>query len=103
METAEFQPMPSDNRLVSADKPVSRILSPARKRGGDHSSSPAIARGIVRPTRELPAASSPPTKSGTQERHYGAGSPSSPIWSCSVWGLPCRDDRSPRGALLLVE
>ena len=37
---------------IRASKPVSRILSPIRS-GGDHSSSPTIADGIKRPTREL--------------------------------------------------
>jgi len=30
----------------------------------------------------------------------GAGHSSSPIWSCSAWGLPCQPDCSVRGALL---
>ena len=30
----------------------------------------------------------------------GAGRPSSPIWSCSAWGLPCQPDCFGRGALL---
>src|SRR5450631_2617593 len=30
----------------------------------------------------------------------GAGRSSSPIWSCSTWGLPCRTNYSARGALL---
>src|SRR5581483_9570325 len=30
----------------------------------------------------------------------GAGRSSSPIWSCSAWGLPCRTNYSARGALL---
>jgi hypothetical protein len=30
----------------------------------------------------------------------GAGHSSSPIWSCSTWGLPCQSDCSGRGALL---
>ena len=30
----------------------------------------------------------------------GAGRSSSPIWSCSAWGLPCQPDYSGRGALL---
>jgi hypothetical protein len=37
-----------------ASKPVSRILSPIVS-GGDHSSSPGIAAGVQRPTRELVA------------------------------------------------
>jgi hypothetical protein len=38
----------------NASKPVSRILSSAKGRKGDHSSSPVIAGGVKRPTRELP-------------------------------------------------
>jgi hypothetical protein len=34
------------------------------------------------------------------ESHSGTGSPSSPIWSCSVWGLPCPGHHCPSGALL---
>src|ERR1043165_2668507 len=30
----------------------------------------------------------------------GAVRSSSPIWSCSAWGLPCRANYSARGALL---
>ena len=30
----------------------------------------------------------------------GAGRSSSPIWSCSAWGLPCQTDYPVRGALL---
>src|SRR6476620_439404 len=30
----------------------------------------------------------------------GTGRPSSPIWSCSAWGFPCRQNYSCRGALL---
>ena len=30
----------------------------------------------------------------------GAGHSSSPIWSCSAWGLPCQPDYFGRGALL---
>src|SRR5207249_1952821 len=30
----------------------------------------------------------------------GAGRSCSPIWSCSVWGLPCLGHRCPSGALL---
>ena len=30
----------------------------------------------------------------------GAGRSSSPIWSCSAWGLPCRTNYYARGALL---
>ena len=34
------------------------------------------------------------------ESRSGAGRSSSPIWSCSTWGLPCQPDYSGRGALL---
>jgi len=34
------------------------------------------------------------------ESHNGAGRPSSPIWSCSVWGLPCTRHHCRDGALL---
>ena len=37
----------------SASKPISRILFSADWRNGDHSSSPVIAGGVKRPTREL--------------------------------------------------
>ena len=52
--------------------------------GGSHSSRPRIAGRLKRPTRESD----------------GAGRSSSPIWSCSAWGLPCQRDCSRRGALL---
>jgi hypothetical protein len=34
------------------------------------------------------------------ESRNGAGRSSSPIWSCSAWGLPCRTNCFARGALL---
>jgi hypothetical protein len=43
-----------------ASEPVSRILSP-ESRDGDHSSSPDIAVGVERPTRELPLLAQPST------------------------------------------
>src|ERR1017187_579071 len=65
-----------------ASQTVSRFLSPLPD--GRHSSRTIITNRLKRPTRKL----------------NGAGSPSSPIWSCSAWGLPCQTDRSVRGAFL---
>ena len=59
-------------------------VSVPRCRGDSHSSRPAIADWLQRPTRES----------------NGAGRSSPPIWSCSAWGLPCRPDYSGRGELL---
>ena len=57
----------------------------------DHSSRPAIAGGLKRPTRKFRAPS----------RHAcGVSRNFSPIWSCSVWGLPCAVHCCPAGALL---
>src|SRR5260370_30882833 len=50
-------------------KPVSVPLA-----GGDHSSRADIAISLQQPTR----------------KSNGAGRSSSPIWSCSAWGLPCQ-------------
>jgi hypothetical protein len=69
--------------------PVSRILSVLRRDG--HSSGPRITARLKRPTRRLwrtePARTRP--KPG-----------SLPIWSCSVWGLPCPPHYRVGGALL---
>ncbi len=51
---------------------------------GDHRSGPVLANGLERPTRES----------------NGAGRASSPIWSFSGWGLPCRRCHHLRGELL---
>ncbi len=73
-----------------AGGPVSRILSPMES-GDGHSSRPGIAAGLERPTRESGGPSRP------APRQVGD---SSPIWSCSVWGLPCPAHCCPGGALL---
>ena len=52
-------------------RPVSRVLCALRR--DSHSSRPAVAGGLERPTRERRG-----------PRHC------SPIWSCFGWGLPCR-------------
>jgi hypothetical protein len=59
-------------------------LKPATTKSGSHSSRPHITARLKRPTR----------------KSDGAGRSSSPIWSCSAWGLPCRQNCSCRGALL---
>jgi hypothetical protein len=51
---------------------VSRFLYPVK--GDGHSSGPRISAQLKQPTR----------------KSNGAGRSSSPIWSCSAWGLPCR-------------
>ena len=69
--------------------PVSRILSALRRDG--HSSGPRITARLKRPTRRLwrtePARAQPKLDS-------------LPIWSCSVWGLPCPPHCCDSGALL---
>jgi len=69
--------------------PVSRILSALRRDG--HSSGPRITARLKRPTRRLwraePARAQPKLDS-------------LPIWSCSVWGLPCPPHYCGGGALL---
>ncbi len=71
-------------RPTAAKRPVSRRETRCAK-GGDHSSRPAVADGLVRPTRGCIASR--------------AGS-SPPIWACWRWGLPCHGCRQPCGALL---
>src|SRR2546421_9027619 len=69
--------------------PVSRILSALRRDG--HSSGTRIAARLKRPTRRCDAPS----------RHVPDRSPVFlPIWSCSVWGLPCPLHHCRGGALL---
>src|SRR5208282_3927797 len=79
------------NKLVAAG-PVSRILSAGLLPQDGHSSGPRITAGLKRPTRRFDAPS----------RHVLPGEPgrSLPIWSCSVWGLPCPLQYCRGGALL---
>ena len=69
--------------------PISRILSALQRDG--HSSGPRITAGLKRPTRRF-------------QRTEPARAPvfwsSLPIWSCSVWGLPCPPHYCAGGALL---
>ena len=87
----------SEQKVQAARKP-NFVLS-------DHSSRPAITDRLQQPTRKfrLPLArtSSQPKRDGPSradawERRSG----SLPIWSCSVWGLPCRLHYCKRGGLL---
>jgi hypothetical protein len=71
--------------------PVSRILSAGLLQQDGHSSRPRIAAGLKRPTRRFDAPS----------RHVpGLTRKFLPIWSCSVWGLPCPPHYCDSGALL---
>jgi|GEM_PF-2142218 len=56
----------------------------------DHSSSPDLAVRIQRPTRRF----------GEPSRFASAEADSLPIWSCSMWGLPCAVCCQAAGALL---
>ena len=62
---------PSGMMAKKWSRPVSRVLCALRR--DSHSSRPAVAGGLKRPTRE---------RRGPRHR--------SPIWSCFGWGLPCR-------------
>src|SRR5271170_1140651 len=74
--------------------PVSRILS-GPKPCDDHSSRRGITDALQRPTRRLRRPSTevdgdPPGRAGpARNRSLGLAADSLPIWSCSVWGLPC--------------
>ena len=74
--------------------PVSRILSAGLLRQDGHSSGPNITVRLKRPTRRLWRAE--------QARSSARPKPadSLPIWSCSVWGLPCPPHYCDGGALL---
>ncbi len=74
------------------DKPVSRILSPPVKEDGDHSSRRRIAAPLQQPTRRFDAPG--------RHVHTTCVVIFLPIWSCSVWGLPCHLPYGRRGALL---
>jgi hypothetical protein len=76
-------------KVEKASGPVSRILFPPEA-DDDHSSWPRITAGLMRPTRRCDAPS----------RCVSAEAESLPIWSCSVWGLPCPEHYCPGGALL---
>ena len=75
--------------------PISRILSAGLLQQDGHSSGPRITARLKRPTRRF----------GAPSRHASGRSLRSepgflPIWSCSVWGLPCPLHCCSGGALL---
>jgi hypothetical protein len=72
-------------------EPVSRILYGVAAVNG-HSSRPAIAGQLKRPTRKFDASS--------RDVFWCFHQNSSPIWPCSAWGLPCPGHYCPSGALL---
>jgi hypothetical protein len=73
-----------------------------------HSSRPCITTGLQQPTRRFPPRGSVscregPTlahRAGTHRGKSGPNRDSLPIWSCSVWGLPCLRRYRRSGALL---
>ena len=70
--------------------PVSRILSAGVIRQDGHSSRPRITVRLKRPTRRF----------GAPSQHASGKPEFLPIWSCSVWGLPCPPHYWGGGALL---
>ena len=85
--------------------PVSRILSATRMLRDGHSSRPHITARLKRPTRRCNA----PSRHASRRfrrfllhfcRTYRTGGNFLPIWSCSVWGLPCPPHHCDSGALL---
>ncbi len=83
----------SNLRATSDAGPVSRILYGVAAADG-HSSRPSIAGRLQRPTRRLSAPSRHALKTACAVSIF------LPIWSCSVWGLPCPVHYCPGGALL---
>ena len=70
--------------------PISRILSRIVRSRDDHSSRRGITDALQRPTRRLRQPLNPPERTGPARNHgLGLAADSLPIWSCSVWGLPC--------------
>ena len=73
----------------------------------DHSSRPCLAAWLKQPTRGFRSVAYAahdalqPCRSGPLRDPVRRGTKISlPIWSCSVWGLPCHDCYQPRGGLL---
>jgi len=86
---------------IVAAGPVSRILSAGRNRQDGHSSRPRIAARLKRPTRRFDAPSQRVSGvSPTSRRMWGHPLDFLPIWSCSVWGLPCLSHCCNSGTLL---
>jgi len=80
---------------MKAAGPVSRILSAGLLSQDGHSSGPRITARLKRPTRRLWRAE--PARASRSLRSEPG---SLPIWSCSVWGLPCPLHYCNGGALL---
>src|SRR5580693_6363677 len=93
-------------RRIPLKNPRMEIVQAARKPNsvlGDHSSRRRITAPLQQPTRKFRLAfaslrlnatgrcAPPPEEKRTD---------SLPIWSCSVWGLPCRSHYCGRGGLL---
>src|SRR5438270_8375311 len=83
----------SNPRAIEDIEPVSRILYGVAAADG-HSSRPSIAERLKRPTRKFGASSRDALARAC------AIANSFPIWSCSVWGLPCLAHYCASGALL---
>ena len=84
--------------------PVSRILSAGLPLQDGHSSGPRIAARLWRPTRRFNTPSRYVSRRFS-ESAIGLPNPPNrrnflPIWSCSVWGLPCPPHYCGGGALL---
>jgi hypothetical protein len=76
-------------------EPVSRILYDVAAADG-HSSRPSITERLKRPTRKFGAPSRHALKTACAVLN------SFPIWSCSVWGLPCLAHYCASGAHLFT-
>ncbi len=83
----------SNPRAASDVEPISRILYGVAA-ADDHSSRPSITERLKRPTRKFGVSSRDALKTACAILN------SFPIWSCSVWGLPCVAHYCPTGALL---
>src|SRR6185369_18023832 len=80
-------------RAASDAEPVSRILYGVAAADG-HSSRPVITDRLKRPTRKFGVSSRDALTTACAILN------SFPIWSCSVWGLPCVAHYCGTGALL---
>jgi hypothetical protein len=87
---------PNKTKEFVAAGPVSRILSAGLLRQDGHSSGPSITARLKRPTRRLWRTE--PARASGEAFQLNPGS--LPIWSCSVWGLPCPSHYCDSGALL---
>jgi hypothetical protein len=96
--TAPFHPYPSPPFRATARQALANLprrSARSERRRDDHSSRPAIARRLQRPTRWLRTGrpSGAPTACAMDGRRH-------PIWPCSVRGFACHRRCRRRGALL---